>query len=112
MAITDVDRLRGLLGESIPDSGSASDTLFTDEEIQDYLDQTGDLDRAAYEGWKVKAARLSNLVDTTEGNSQRKFSQLSTQAEEKVKFYARSSAGSTEGRVRVGKISCPTVPWS
>lgn len=112
MALIDTDRLRELLGESIPDGESADSTLFSDGEIEDFLTQgAGNIERAAYEGWRVKAARLSNLVDTTEGNSQRKYSQLYTSAMEMIKMYARSSSGSTEGRARVGKITRPAVPW-
>lgn len=111
MALTDTDRLRGLLGESIPDGGTEKDTMFSDEEIQDFLDSTPDIERAAYEGWRVKAARLSTLVDTTEGNSQRKFSQAYDKAMEMVKSYARSAGGSTEGRARVGTIRRPAIPW-
>lgn len=110
--LADSDRLRELLGEEIPDGGSAADTLFSDAQIEDiYLRSGGDLDRAAYEGWRAKAAKLSNLVDTTEGNSQKKFSQLLDNASDMVKMYTRSSAGPTEGRTRVGKIRREPVPW-
>jgi hypothetical protein len=111
MALAPDEELRQLLGESIPDDGSDLDTLFTNDEIQGFLDKTSTLDRAAYEGWRVKAARLSNLVDTTEGNAQRKFSQLFGQAQDMMKTYMRSSQGSTEGRTRVGRIKRPEVPW-
>lgn len=111
MAITDTDHLRQLLGESIPDGSSDSDTLFSTEEIRSLLDDQGDIERAAYEGWRVKAARLASLVDTTEGNSQKKFSQAHAAALEMIKSYARSSSGSTEGRTRVGRITRPDVPW-
>jgi hypothetical protein len=85
--------------------------MFLDEEIQDFLDSTPSVERAAYEGWRVKAARLSTLVDTTEGNSQRKFSQAYDKALEQIKLYQRSSAGATEGRSRVGSIKRPAIPW-
>ena len=111
MALTDAQRLRSLLGEDVPVSGTESDTLFSDEEILDFLDQFTDIERAAYEGWRVKAARLSNLVDTTEGNIQRKFSQLADNANDMIKVYSRASGGSTEGRTRVGRLSRPGVEW-
>lgn len=112
MALTDAERLRQLLGESVPTVGGEADTLFSHEEIKDLLEMNaGDVERAAYEGWRVKAAKLSNLVDTTEGNSQRKFSQLHASAVEMVKHYGRSSGGSTEGRARVGRIRRPEIPW-
>lgn len=111
MPTTDQDRLRALLGEDIPDEGQAADTLFKDSEIQEFLDGTPNLDRAAYEGWRVKAARLSNLVDTTDGNIQRKFSQLLDHANDMVKLYSRTSSGPTEGRTRVGRAVRPGVEW-
>ncbi len=111
MPMSDADRLRGLLGEDIPDGGSASDTLFRDEEIQRFLDDNPDIDRAAYEGWKVKAARLSNLVDTVDGNIARKFSQLLDNANDMVKIYLKASDGPTEGRTRVGRAVRPGVEW-
>lgn len=110
-ALTQLEALRQLLGESLPVGGDESDTLFTNLELQNLLDQAPNMDRAAYEGWRVKAAKLSSLVDTTEGNAQRKFSQLADNAREMAKMYMRSSGGPTEGRTRVGKISRPGVEW-
>lgn len=111
MPITDAGRLRSLLGEDVPAEGSADDTLFSEEEIQDLLDRFTDMERAAYEGWRVKAARLSSLVDNTEGNIQRKFSQLLDNALDMQKTYLRSSAGPTEGRTRIGRTVRPPIPW-
>ena len=111
MPLTNNERLRQLLGEDVPPQGDASDTLFTDEEVEDLLARFGDMERAAYEGWRVKAARLSSLVDNTEGNVQRKFSQLLDNANSMVKLYLRSSSGPTEGRTRVGHIRRPGVEW-
>jgi len=111
MPLTDEARLRSMLGEDIPADGDAGDTLFSTEEILDLIESTPSLERAAYEGWRVKAARLSSLVDTTEGNSQRKFGQLREHAEEMMKLYLRSSEGSTEGRTRIGRIVRDPIPW-
>lgn len=112
MPQSDADKLRALLGEDYPDGGDASDTLFTDEEIQRYLDDNSEsIERAAYDGWRIKAARLSSLVDSTEGNISRKYSQLAVRAGEMVKLYARASTGATEGRTRVGRASRPGVEW-
>lgn len=111
MPLTPNQRLRQLLGEDIPVGSSDVDTLFTEEEIDDLLAENEDLERAAYEGWRVKAARLSNLVDNTEGNVQRKFSQLLDNANDMIKLYLRSSGGPTEGRTRVGRIRRPGVEW-
>lgn len=105
MAITDVDRLRDLLGEGIPEGGDESDTLFTDEKINDLLLSAGnDVERAAYEGWRVKAARLSDLVDITEGNASRAMSDAHAHALDMIKHYQRASGGPTEGRTRIGRI--------
>lgn len=111
MPLSEDERLRQLLGEQYPDGGNASDTLFSDREIEDLLELHTDLERAAYEGWRVKAAKLSSLVDNTEGNVQRKFSQLLDNALDMLKEYRRSSAGPTEGRTRVGRIVRPGVEW-
>ena len=105
MALTDAERLRGLLGEPVPEGGTQADTLFTDETIADLLTQAnGSLDRAAYEGWRYKAAHFANLVDVTEGNSSRAMSDLRDHAESMVRLYLRSSSGPTEGRTRIGRI--------
>ena len=111
MALTNDEKLRQFLGEMIPDDGADSDTLFLDVEIEQLLADNPSLERAAYEGWRIKAAKLSSLVDTTEGNAQRKFSQLFANAESMIKTYQRSSGGPTEGRTRVGRISREAVEW-
>lgn len=112
MALTLGEELRQLLGEVVPEGGGPDDTMFSDLDIANFLARgEGDLDRAAYEGWRVKSAQLSNLVDTTEGNSSKKFSQLLSNAERMVKIYQRSSSGPTEGRARVGRISRAGVEW-
>jgi hypothetical protein len=103
--------LRENLGETIPEGGSEGDTLFTDERLGYYIDVNPDLDRATLQGWRAKVAALSNLVDTTEGNSQKKFSQLRSAALDMVKLYSRSSGGPTEGRTRIGRISRAGVEW-
>lgn len=105
MPITDADRLRDLLGEAIPEGGDESDTLFTDEKIDDLLSTAnGDVERAAYEGWRVKAAQLSDLVDLTEGNASRAMSDAHAHALDMVKHFQRASGGPTEGRTRIGRI--------
>lgn len=111
MTLTPDERLRQLLGEDIPDGGQASDTMFSDDEIEDLLISNEDIERAAYEGWRIKAARFSNLVDTTEGNAQKKFSQLLDNATDMIKMYLRSSSGPTEGRTRIGRAVRPGVEW-
>lgn len=107
MALTDVGRLRALLGETTPEGGDVSQTLFTDDELQDLLDSTGSVERAAYEGWRIKAAHFSNLVNVTDGNASREMSDLLKNAERMIKIYLRTSSGPTEGRTRIGRIVRP-----
>lgn len=100
-----IRQLRKLLGEEIPEGGTPEDTLFSDEELQLLLDSNpGNLERAAYDGWKTKAAHFANLVDVTDGNASRAMSDLMDNADKMVKMYQRSSAGPTEGRTRIGRI--------
>lgn len=100
--------LRDYLGETIPEGGTDDDTMFTDAEITDILAMApGNVERAAYEGWRIKAARTANFVDVTEGNASRKMSQLGAQATQMLKVFGASREGPTEGRTRVGRIVRP-----
>lgn len=102
------DKLRNLLGEPIPASGTEADTLFTTAALTELLeDNNNNLDRAAYEGWRIKAAHYANLVDVTDGNATRAMSDLLDNADKMVRSYLRSSDGPTEGRTRVGRIIRP-----
>ena len=101
---TEIKELRKLLGEPIPDGGNEDDTLFTGTELSTYIDDAPDMDRAALEGWRRKAAHFSNLVDVTDGNSTRAMSDLMSHAMDMVKMYTRSAGGPTEGRTRIGRI--------
>lgn len=96
--------LRGMLAERVPIGGTADDTLFTDDQIRRWIDSNPDLERAAYEGWRQKAAEYANLVNVTDGAASREFSDLLSNAMEMVKLYAKSASGPTEGRARVGRI--------
>lgn len=109
--LEETEKLRRLLGETIPEDGDESSTLFTDDEVQQLLQETPNLEVAALEGWRRKAAHFANLVDTTEGNAQRKFGQLFQNAQAMIKLYTRSSSGPTEGRTRVGKIHREAPQW-
>jgi len=82
MEVRDLDRLRDRLGERIPDGGSDADTLFTNYQLSDLLDRNdGVFEDALVEGWQIKVAEYSNLVDTTEGTSKRSMSDLRSQAQ-------------------------------
>ena len=100
------DQIRSYLGERIPPGGAADDTLFSNEEIDAFFERGNEnLLKAAYQGWLAKAAELSNLVDTSEGNYSRKFGQLLDQANAMVKYYGRISGSDPNLRTRVGKIN-------
>lgn len=102
---TAADQLRDLLGETIPEGGEASDTLFTQEQIEDYLlAADGDLNVAALSGWRVKSAALANLVDVTDGAASRSMGQLLDNALKQVKIYEGAVLGPSEGRTRIGRI--------
>lgn len=74
MAMSDEERLRSYLGEMIPVGGSASDTLFSEDQISDLLERHGSPEAARREGWEWKSAILANLVTTVEASSTRKLS--------------------------------------
>lgn len=100
MAITDAERLRTMLADS-----DAASYVFTDAQIADLLSQTeNNLERAAFDGWRNKAAYYADLVDVTEGNASRAMSDLHDHAIAMMKIYERSRGGPTEGRTRIGKI--------
>jgi hypothetical protein len=61
--------------------------MFTLEEITAILAASSSLLQATVLGWQMKAAELSRLVDTEEGDSKRKLSQRYTQAEKMVKVW-------------------------
>jgi hypothetical protein len=72
--VTEEQLLRALLGEDIPVGGDETDTLFTDAEIAGMVQTYGSADEARAQGWEIKAARLSHLVDITEGSTSRSLS--------------------------------------
>jgi hypothetical protein len=101
--------LRQKIGETIPQGGSATDTMFTDAEIQAWIEISATMDHAAVEGWEAKLAHFSNLVDVTDGAASRKLGDLAEQAEARLKYYrGRIAAGPDGGlarsRTRVGRI--------
>lgn len=105
MAMTPANMLRQLLAEVIPQGGSENDTGFTDCQINELLDGAGgNPERAAADGWRIKAAQAAQLVDVTEGNASRAMSDLHGHAMEMVKMFNRATAGPTEGRTRIGRI--------
>lgn len=105
MAVSDEDRLRALIGEKIPDGGDETDTQFSTAQITQILvDCSYNMDRAAFEGWRLKAAIYADLVNVTEGNASRNMSDLHKHALDMAKAYGTSSGNLTQGRTRIGKI--------
>jgi len=91
--MTDVDRLRGYLGERIPEGGTESDTMFTDSQLLEILNNNnGDIPLATLDGWKYKAAEYAQMVDSAEGTAKRSLSDLHAHALEMVKYYGGGDA--------------------
>lgn len=90
---TDAERIRALLGESIPVGGTDADTAFTDDQIDDLLETQGTVHLAVAEGWRIKAANYAELVDTAEGTSKRAMSDLHKNALAMVDSYAPPDSG-------------------
>jgi hypothetical protein len=104
--VTEEALLRALLGEDIPAGGSDADTLFTDQEIADLVGVWGSAEFAKARGWEVKAARLSHLVDITEGSTNRTLSKAFDHALKMAQSLAAGTLGGTgtKGNVRVHRI--------
>lgn len=113
MALTDAERLRQLLGERIPPGGVATDTMFTEEEIDEFLAQGSSMpnpiEAAAYYGWQSKAAETANYVNVIEGNSSREMGELHRQALRMVAQYAGFVPAPGRGKAVVGRIRRPGV---
>lgn len=75
----DVARLRRLTNEPTEDT-------YTNLALSGYIDTNGIL-KAAAEVWREKAAKYSELVDTTEGTSSRRMSQLRDSAVKMMEQY-------------------------
>lgn len=99
-----LDTLRANLNERIPLGLQDTDTNFSDEELQMLLDDSGQNMRiASYEGWMRKAAIYADLVDTAEGISTRKFSDLHAHALQQAKLWDGLDP-KVNGRTRIGRI--------
>lgn len=110
MALTSQGHLRLLLGERIPEGKTGFDTMFSDDEIQHFLDQgNGQIEAAAWYGWVAKAAELANYTNVIEGNSSREMAELHRQALRMIDRYAGYVATTSRGRARVGRIVRPGV---
>jgi hypothetical protein len=99
------DQLRALVGETIPVGGSAADTMFTEDEIEDLLEKGNqDPNAAAYFGWMEKAASYAALVNVNEGNAARELSDLHRQAMRMADRYVGYVETPSRGRARMGRI--------
>lgn len=99
----EVTRLRMKLGESIPQGGSATDTMFSETQLVALLDANATFDGAVLEGWQAKQAALANLVNVTDGAASRELSDLFDHATEMVGDWDKKINGRS-GRTRVGRI--------
>lgn len=104
MAMSDEERLRSYLGEMIPVGGSATDTLFSEDQIDDLLTRHGTPEAARREGWEWKAAVLANLVTTVEASSTRKLSDAHRAALNELERLGPAGS-STTGKTTVHRIS-------
>jgi len=103
---TPSERVRALIGEPIPAGGSDADTMFTDDEIEDFLEEGHqEVKAAAYHGWLEKAANYANLVNVNEGNAARELSDLHRQALRQVDRYVAYVETPGRGRARMGNIT-------
>lgn len=101
---TNAEIVRQKLAETIPNGGTAADTMFSDAEITDLLSRNGDdVDKAVYEGWGIKAANFAGFVDSAEGTSKRSMSDLHQHALRMANSFNSSGTGST-GVTRIRPI--------
>lgn len=82
----EIEELRRMIDEPGQDP-------YDDSMLSDRIDASPDLASLAATIWREKAARYSGLVDVREGNSDRKLSQLHTQAMKMASSYDGVSSG-------------------
>jgi hypothetical protein len=100
----EITSVRMKLGESIPPDGDEDDTLFTNDQITLWIDDTDTLNHALVEGWEAKLAHWANLVNVVDGAAAREFSDLMDHAKYMINHYREQILGPGYGRSRVGKI--------
>lgn len=96
--------LRDSIGETIPEGGSAADTLVTDEKIEAWIDGSSTMTEAALKGWEYKLAHWAGLVDVTDGAAMRALSDLMEHGQAMISYYQKKSLGTVRSRSRIGKI--------
>src|ERR1700743_467285 len=110
--LSTADLVRLQCGESIPDGGEDSDTMFSSGQIQTFLDSCNQMVNAATAmAWSAKSAIYATQVDIVEGNSQRKMSQAAIAANSQAKFWAAQP----ENNSLIGKsrqiVNRRSMPW-
>lgn len=110
--VSAADLVRLQCGESIPPGGTDADTMFTDQQIQTFLDTNNNsVNSATANAWRVKAANFAAQVDIVEGNSQRKMSQAYQQAQSQSHYWANQP----DNNAYIGKsrqmVNRRTMPW-
>lgn len=99
----DISLLRRYLDDVMPTDGTDPD--FSTDELQATLDRAnGNVEQAAVEGWRMKAAAAAALVDVTEGNASRAMSDMQGHALAMVKQFELARTGPTDGRTTLGRI--------
>jgi len=105
-------QVRLQLGESIPPGGVDTDTMFTDAQIQSFLDTCNQLvNKATAMAWRAKAAAFVGQVDVQEGNSSRKMSQAYENAMAQARFWEQQLENNlVVGATRQG-VNRRIMPW-
>lgn len=99
-------RLRKYLNEVIPEGGTAADTRFTDEEIDDLLENAASIYEAAYIGWTIKAGMLEGSIErVTSGQEQYTLSSLKDQLAQALGMADKYQSLAGLGADGVGGIS-------
>jgi len=102
---TNGERLRAKLGESIPVGGTEADTMFTNDEIDDLLEEGfGNINAATYHGWVEKAGNYANLVTVSEGNASRELTELHRHALRMMDRFIGYVTTPGRGRARIGRL--------
>lgn len=112
MTLSLVDQVRMNAGETIPVGGSASDTMFTDEQITDMLLLNNNLvNKTTAMVWRAKAAQFAGLVDVQEGNSSRKMGDMVVAAQAQARYWAsQPEPVAAMGGTRIG-VNRRSMPW-
>jgi hypothetical protein len=105
VALTEQEWFRQMLGESIPTGGTDADTMFTDVQVQEFIDRGTSAEHSIYLGWQAKAAELSTMVNTTEGQTRLDMGVLFDHAMKQVAGWeAAAGVGGTGRGVRIKSL--------